>query len=186
MERKVSRQKGERTLEEKNDLEKEIKEAEQENEIIQADFKLLNASVKNINDELRAVERKLDGFNDQKTKLTSSIDELILENDMTYQDLNKIVKFKEEVLVRNDVMKLEIKKIKDQVVKAIDEVFNLENRKYQLEMSMQEREKEINVHKDVLRAEVKAAEEERHKIASELADRINKVKNYKIKYESLV
>jgi hypothetical protein len=53
-------------------------------------------------------------------------------------------------------------------------------------MSMQEREKEIQVHKDVLMAEHKAAEEERHKIAVELAERKNKVKNLKIKYESLV
>ena len=35
-------------------------------------------------------------------------------------------------------------------------------------------------------AEDKAAEEERHKIAVELAERKNKVKNLKIKYESLV
>ena len=51
---------------------------------------------------------------------------------------------------------------------------------------MQEREKEIEVHKDVLMTEHKAAEEERHKIAVELAERKNKVKNLKIKYESLV
>jgi len=51
---------------------------------------------------------------------------------------------------------------------------------------MQEREKEINVHKDVILAENKAAEEERHKVAMELADILNKVKNLKIKYESLV
>lgn len=35
-------------------------------------------------------------------------------------------------------------------------------------------------------AENKAAEEERHKIAVELAERMNRVKNLKIKYESLV
>jgi len=51
---------------------------------------------------------------------------------------------------------------------------------------MQEREKEISVHRDVLKAEFKAAEEERHKIAVELSERLNKVKNLKIKYESLV
>ena len=51
---------------------------------------------------------------------------------------------------------------------------------------MQEREKEIIVHRDVLAAEAKSAEEERHKIAVELAERQNKVKNLKIKYESEV
>jgi hypothetical protein len=51
---------------------------------------------------------------------------------------------------------------------------------------MQEREKEIQVHKDVLLAEKKAAEEERHKIAMELSERNNKVKNLKVKFEALV
>ena len=51
---------------------------------------------------------------------------------------------------------------------------------------MQERQKEIQVHRDVLLAEHKAIEDERHKIAIQLAERKNKVKNLKIKYESLV
>ena len=53
-------------------------------------------------------------------------------------------------------------------------------------MTMQEREKEIQVHRDVLLAEHKAIEDERHKIAIELAERKTKVKNLRIKYESLV
>ncbi len=70
--------------------------------------------------------------------------------------------------------------------KATDHVYGLENKKNQLEMSMQEREKEILVHRDVLLAEQKAIEDERHRIAIELAERRNKVKNLRIKYESLV
>lgn len=83
-------------------------------------------------------------------------------------------------------MKLEIKKIKENLNKATDHVYGLENKKNQLEMSMQEREKEILVHRDVLLAEQKAIEDERHRIAIELAERKNKVKNLRIKYESLV
>lgn len=88
---------------------------------------------------------------------------------MTGQDLSKISKKKEEVLVQHDIMKLEIKKIKQTLSKATDVVYTLENKKNQMEMSMQEREKEIQVHKDILLAEFKAAEDERHKIAIELA-----------------
>jgi len=105
---------------------------------------------------------------------------------MFAQDLNKVIKTKEETLVQHDIMKLEIKNIRDNLMRATYKVYNLENRKHQLEMSMQEREKEIGVHKDVLKAEYKAAEEERHKIAVELSERLNKVKNLKIKYEALV
>ena len=42
------------------------------------------------------------------------------------------------------------------------------------------------MHRDVLLAEHKAIEDERHKIAIELAERKTKVKNLKIKYESLI
>ncbi len=101
---------------------------------------------------------------------------------MTIQDLTKITKKKEEVLVQHDIMKLEIKKIKENLNRATDHVYSLENKKNQLEMTMQERQKQIQVHRDVLLAEHKAIEDERHKIAMELAERKNKVKNLKIKY----
>lgn len=39
-------------------------------------------------------------------KLSLQIEELSLENDMTLQDLSKVTKKKEEVLVQHDVMKL--------------------------------------------------------------------------------
>lgn len=63
------------------------------------------------------------------------IETLILENDMTYSDMQRITKSKEEVLVRHDCMKLEIKKINKILQTAIDKVFDLQNRKDQLEMS---------------------------------------------------
>ena len=65
---------------------------------------------------------------------------------------------KEKTLVQHDIMKLEIKKLRDTVNMEADQVYGLENRKYQLEMSMEEREKEIQVHKDILVSELKAAD----------------------------
>ncbi|CAD8101608.1 unnamed protein product [Paramecium primaurelia] len=186
MERRVARAKGERTLEEKKDLENEIKEIEEKVNLQKKEYKTLLQSLKRLDDDLRGTDRQLTGTKASQNKLKQTIDELTLENDMTYQDLSKIVKSKEEVLVQHDFMKLEIQKIQKVVTTAVDKVFNLENRKYQLEMAMQEREQEIQVHKDVLVAEHKAAEEERHKIAVELAERQNRVKNLRIKYESLV
>ena len=87
---------------------------------------------------------------------------------MANSDLDKVQKKKEKTLVQHDIMKLEIKKLRDTVNVEADRVYGLENRKYQLEMSMEEREKEIQVHKDILVSEQKAAEEERHKVAVEL------------------
>ena len=105
---------------------------------------------------------------------------------MSISDLEKVKKRKLDTLVKHDISKLEIKKLRETVNVEADNVFGLENRKYQLEMSMEEREKEIQVHKDILVSELKAAEEERHKVAVELQQRKNKVKNLRIKYEGLV
>ena len=87
---------------------------------------------------------------------------------MSLSDLDKIKKKKEDTLIQHDIMKLEIKKLRETVNVESDNVFGLENMKYQLEMSMEEREKEIQVHKDILVSELKAAESERHKVAVEL------------------
>jgi len=186
MERKVAKAKGEKTIEERKELEEQIKKAEEEFEQKSTEHKKLSQALRRLDDDTRAIEKILVGVEDDKTKLASTIEELTLENDMFAQDLSKVIKTKEETLVQHDIMKLEIKNIRDNLMKATYKVYNLENRKHQLEMSMQEREKEISVHKDVLKAEFKAAEEERHKIAVELSERLNKVKNLKIKYEALV
>ena len=83
-------------------------------------------------------------------------------------------------------MKLEIKKRAEIVSASANDAIGEDNKKAQFEMSLEEREKEISVHKDILSAEFKAAEEERHKVAVEYQDRMNKVKTLKIRYESLV
>ena len=134
MERKVARAKGERTLEEKNDLFKDIKEAETEYNKVKDEHVKISESLKKLDDDLRAIEKRLRVVNQDQGKYDQVCKKLQLENDMTYEDLQKIVKKKEDVLVSNDTMKLEIKKIRENLSKQIDKVFNLENRKYQLEM----------------------------------------------------
>jgi hypothetical protein len=57
MERKVARARGEKTLEEKKDLEKEIKILEEEYLISSENNKLLLASMKKLEEDLRTVEK---------------------------------------------------------------------------------------------------------------------------------
>ena len=113
---------------------KEIEELEKDYKTKSDHHKLLSKSLKQLEDDLRAIHRNLTEVSAQNKRLQSQIDELTLENDMTGQDLNKVIKKKEETLVQHDIMKLEIKNIRDNLMKATYKVYNLENRKYQLEM----------------------------------------------------
>lgn len=59
MERRVARARGERTLEEKKDLENEIKESEEEVLKVKKEHKTLLSSVKKLDEDIRGIERLL-------------------------------------------------------------------------------------------------------------------------------
>ena len=94
--------------------------------------------------------------------MDSQIAELEMKNDSGQRHLKALVKKKEESMVGYDVLKLEVKRLREMLNAKADEVFGLQNRKFQLQMSMEERQEEIKVHTDVLKAQLKSAEEERH------------------------
>ena len=186
MERKVDWVQGKRTQEETNEINKKTEILEKTtSELSKKKAKFENSLIM-INEDLRAIDTKLKTITNEKDKLTSIIEELELENMKCGQDLQKIVKTKEEVLVEHDLMKLDIKKIYDRLLDEANQVFKKENQLAQLELSIKEREREINVHKDLLIAERKSAEEERHNCAMELTQKLIRAKNLKLKYESLI
>jgi len=97
---------GERTLEEKKDLENEIITAEKEFGVVSESNKELIESLKNLDDDIRSIKKKvkkmtinvhilnhdyfwffvkkLAAVDSENEKYSSLIEELILENDMTY------------------------------------------------------------------------------------------------------
>ena len=50
-------------------------------------------------------------------------------------------------MVQSDLLKLEMKRLRDTLTIKKDELFSLENRKQQLFFSMEERKQEIAVHR---------------------------------------
>ena len=59
---------------------------------------------------------------DDKGKITNVVAELRLENEMIRGELEKVIKSKERTLVSYDVMKLEIKRLKETVNLEADKV----------------------------------------------------------------
>jgi len=153
MERKVARAQGERSQEETQKLNKEIEDFTAEQLQNKAKLSKLLSSNKQLEDEDRIIKRKIETLVDSKATLQNTIDELVLINRLAEVDLSKVTQQKEKTLVQHDIMKLEIKNLRETVNVAADRVYGLENRKYQLEMSIDEREKEIQVHKDILESE---------------------------------
>lgn len=185
MERKVARASGERSADETKALKAEIDVLQSQLDQVKTQFSMLETQCKKVDDEFRRQCRaKADSIKESQV-LTGKIAEVELENESSTLTLQKALKAKENMLVKHDVLKLEIKRLKDILNAKADEVYTLENRKFQLQMSMEERKKEIEVHRDVQRAQLKAAEEERHRVAREFSERRMHVEKLQAKYETL-
>ena len=69
----MARARGERTLEEKKDLQKDIDEASKKNTDAKNQHKILNDSVKKLDEDLRGVKNKLSDVKGSEKKLLSQI-----------------------------------------------------------------------------------------------------------------
>ena len=185
MERKVARAGGERSDEEKIILNKKIKMVQAVLDEEKEKQKMLKMQEKKIMDELVVTKRNLRDSIKARDEIQNRIAELELVNNAAIATLKEQKKDRKTIMVNHDVLKLEVKRLRDRLSLHADEVFGLANRKFQLQQSMEERKHEIQVHRDVQRAANKAAEEERHKVALESKERMTKVKAMKLKYESL-
>lgn len=67
-------------------------------------------------------------------------------------------------MVEENILKLEIKRLRDQLQNRANDVLTLEEKRLLLDTAMKERRQEIKIHTDVLKAQVKTSEKERQKI----------------------
>ncbi|GMI19911.1 hypothetical protein TrCOL_g10320 [Triparma columacea] len=186
MERKVARGLGERSDEEKRQLMAKIAEVEKVLEARIEKRKMLTQQVRKIGNEFRYSVRAKEEAEAAQKDLKNKVAEVELENSSCEQQLKSLVSAKEEHMVQNDIMRLEVKRLRDALNGKADEVFNLENRRQQLQLSMEERKAEIGVHSEVRKAQLRASLEEKHKNSVELGKRRNVVEKLKSKYESTV
>jgi len=182
LERRISRMQGERTEAEKRDLTKKIKELTEEVEAATAQHTMLAAQLKRLRNDLNGAKRRNEVLTGDVAKLEGDIAELTLRNETSSQHLRALVSQKEQRMVSHDVLKLEVRKLREQLSAVVDETFGLENRKAQLQLSMEERTHEVTVHADVLKAQHKAAEDERHRVAKMLAERELRIEKLRQKF----
>merc|ERR1712048_611509 len=185
MQRKVARVSGERTVEERDEFNKKVEQLDTQLEEQKRLHGILAAQIKRQDAELKNANRMLVGVKKDTEGMKGTMEELELQNTIVNRTVQSIVKDKEEALMQHDILRLEVKRLKQQLNSKSESLYSLENRKQQLRISMEEREKEIEVHTEVLRTQLRGAEDERHKAAIELAERKQKIYTLKSKYENV-
>ncbi|KAH9509024.1 Coiled-coil domain-containing protein 39, partial [Bulinus truncatus] len=186
LERRVIRMQGDHNTEQKNQLEIKCKQLTEELENKNETFNLLNTQLKRVQDDIRRSNRQLEATSAEKEDLAVKIVELNLYNDNSEGELKKVTKDKQNAMVEENLLKLEIKKLRDLLNSRSDDVLSLEKRKLQLDTAMKERHEEIKIHKEMLTAQIKTTDEERQQISAELHERISKIDKLKKRYEILM
>ena len=186
LERKVARAGGVRSDEETRILTAKIAAITEILDERVAEHNMLTASVKRAEDDLAAARRRNLELKAFAAEITGSIGELNLEADTTAKSVRAAVKEKEDKMVAHDVLKLEVKRLRDVLNSRADQVFSLENRKFQLQLSMEERKHEVEVHRELLTAQLKMVQEDIHRATLEMKERSLKVGKLSNKYEILV
>ena len=186
MERKLSVVKGERSDAEKKQLNAQIEKCKEELKEAKDQEKFLVNQTRKVNNEYTRSRRREEQAEQDKVKLREKINTVEMESNAVELDLKQYAEEEQEAMVSNDVMRLEIKRLRDQLSERADKVFTLENRKQQLKLSMAERKKEIAVHSDVQAVQLRLAEEEVHKVKMEVNGRKAQINMLAAKYEKVV
>mmetsp|Transcript_115825 Transcript_115825/g.216826 ORF Transcript_115825/g.216826 Transcript_115825/m.216826 type:complete len:902 (-) Transcript_115825:124-2829(-) len=186
MQRKVARVSGERTVEEREEFNRKIEKLDKDMKEQKDLHTILSAQIKRQDAELKTSKRELDSIKKETEGMKGTMEELELQNTIMNRGVAQVVKQKEESLMQHDILRLEVKRLRQHMNTKNESLYNLENRKQQLDILMEEREKEIEVHQEVLKAQIRGQEEERHKTAIELAERKQKIYNLKMKYENVL
>jgi len=186
LERKVARAGGDRSDEEKRLLNAKIEILATQLEDRTAEHAMLSTSVKRAEDNLHSARRQHSELTKDSTQLRNKINELQLESDTVMRSVKAVVREKEDKAVAHDVMRLEVKKLKDLLSLRADEVHGLENRQFQMKMSLEERKHQTEVHAEILRAHLKTVQEDLHRATLELRERELRTQKLQSKYEVMV
>eukprot|EP00879_Flechtneria_rotunda_P003815 GHRR01004055.1.p1 GENE.GHRR01004055.1~~GHRR01004055.1.p1 ORF type:complete len:980 (+),score=386.14 GHRR01004055.1:396-3335(+) len=185
IERRIARAGGHRSDDEARALNARIQQLTEVLEDVNAEHSMLLEQVKQAELHLHEARRANTALAADKRRVDETIERLQLETDSAARTLKIAVAEKERQLVDHDVMKLQVRRLRDVLSLHADEVYSLESRKAQLKLSLDERRHEIEVHRDGLKAELKLVREDIHRITLELRDRQQKVEVLGTKFDTL-
>jgi chromosome segregation ATPase len=184
--RKVARIQGERTEEERLELQSQIDHLTEVLDSKAANEKMLLQQLHRLELELRQNERLKEAMEEEERDLGIKFNELNMDQESIDKSMGKVRGIREKLLVHFNLLRLQIEKLTWKVNSKADEVVTLENRKQQLQLSMAERLAEIDAHIAALRVRLKTEEEARHADVVELQERKRRLDALNANYETVM
>uniref|UniRef100_A0A667YYU1 Coiled-coil domain-containing protein 39 n=1 Tax=Myripristis murdjan TaxID=586833 RepID=A0A667YYU1_9TELE len=177
LKRKLARLQGEVNTEEKQMLEEKVTELTSALSEKRKDAKIFTTQLKDLEVSLSSHLQKRD--------LTTKIEELNLINDVSEKELKRLRLKKQDTMVDDSILKLEIERLRDLLYNKADSMLSMEKRKLELQTAMRKREEEIKVYREMLSKKVKINDQERQALSLKLHERLSKIDIMRKRYEVL-
>ncbi|NXJ20511.1 CCD39 protein, partial [Dicrurus megarhynchus] len=183
IQRRLSRLEGEVNSDEKQVLEGKVAERKKTLEDKKKAYDVLQSLCRKLQNDVQITKRTIDKTREATSGLIVKIEELTLINERSLQELKKAKHIKQEMMVEDNLLKLELKRLRNTLCNKAEKVLTLEKQQLELKKAIAERTEEIRIHKAMLDSQIRLLDQERHRMRAEFQDRLWKIDRLKCRYE---
>ncbi|NWR35396.1 CCD39 protein, partial [Tachuris rubrigastra] len=183
IQRRLSRLEGEVNSNEKEILEAKVAELKKTLEEKKNAYDVLQAQYRKLQNDVQFMRRTIHKTGEETSALVVKVDELNLYNERSIQDLKKAKAIKQDMMVENNLLKLELKRLKDTLCNKTEKVLSMEKQRLELNKGITERTKEIKIHKVMLESQIRLVEQERQCRSAEFQECLSKIDKLRRRYE---
>ncbi|NXX94155.1 CCD39 protein, partial [Centropus bengalensis] len=182
---RLSRLEGEVDPEEKQVLEAKIAALKKTLEEKKNTHHVLHTQYTKLQNDVNFIKRAMDKTGEEKSSVTTQINELNAFNERSDQELKKAKAIKQEMMVEDNLLKLELNRLQDNLYSKTEKVLTLEIQKLEIEKAIAERTEEIKIHKAMLDSQIRLVDQERQRLSAEIQERLSKIDKLTRRYEIL-
>ncbi|NXH56261.1 CCD39 protein, partial [Rhabdornis inornatus] len=183
IQRRLSWLEGEINADEKQVLEEKVAELKKTLEEKKKAYDVLQSLYRKLQNDIQITKRTIDKTREETSGMVVKIEELTLFNERSLQELRKAKHIKQEMMVEDNLLKLELKRLQNTLCNKADKVLSLEKQQLELKKAIAERTEEIRIHKAMLDSQIRLLDQERHRMSAEFQDRLWKIDKLKCRYE---
>ncbi|NWH81640.1 CCD39 protein, partial [Piaya cayana] len=185
VQRRLSRLEGEVNADEKQVLEAKVAELKRTLEEKRTAYDVLHAQYKKLQSDIHFIKRAMDKTGEEKSGVMIRINELNIFNERSDQELKKAKAIKQDMVVEDNILKLELNRLQDTLCTNTEKVLTLEKQKLKLEKAIAERTEEIKIHKAMLDSQIRLVDQERQRLSIEIQERLSQIDKLTCRYEIL-
>ncbi|CAI9737119.1 Hypothetical predicted protein [Octopus vulgaris] len=183
--KRIASMEGEVDLDDLNQKKADIKSLTEALEEKKSTHKMLEGQLNRLKDDTFKIESDISKHSGEMEDLIKKIADITLFNESSDKLLKKNIRENQELLVKENMEKAEVKRLQKLLYDEAFKVLTQEERKLQIETVKKERKHEIKIHNDMLLSQIKVVETERQTINMELHERQAKLKKLGARHEIL-